>query len=76
MTRSAVGSALVLVGVALFVFCFFGFSFSSSDGVPLGQGWRLVGWRGEAGYSVHARVGLAVGAVLVGGGLFVRKGAR
>jgi hypothetical protein len=76
MTRSIVGSTLVLVGVALFVFYFFGFSVSSSDGTPLGQGWRLVGWHGEAGYDVHARLGLAVGAILVVAGVFLRKATK
>jgi hypothetical protein len=34
------------------------------------------GWEAQAGYDYHARVGLAVGAILVVGGLFVRKAAK
>ncbi|SPF52104.1 exported hypothetical protein [Candidatus Sulfopaludibacter sp. SbA4] len=72
---------LVLVGVGLFVFYAFSLSFSASDGsVELGQGWYIAGaaphWHVEAGYELRARVGLAVGAVLVVAGLFVRKAAK
>jgi hypothetical protein len=69
--RPVVGTTLVLVGVALFVFYFFSFRFSASGGGPVN-----LGWNADAGYDVHARVGLAVGAILVVAGVFVRKAVK
>lgn len=74
MMRSVVGPVLILVGVGLFVFYFFSLTFSASGPARLLA--DTSGWQAEAGYDYHARVGLAVGAMLVVGGIFLRKPAK
>ncbi len=70
--RSWLSAALMLVGVGLFVFYFFSLDFSAEggEGTIWGPGWHV-----RAGYESRSRAGLAAGAVLMVGGLLMRKAA-